>query len=777
MATAWAQRYRAARPALLAAALFAALMLTCCGGASANPELKVPKVLWAQRRTLLYLRVVIPGLQRDSLSVTVNDTHVSVAGTSSEDGAAYGLTAHLFRKLEPAGSSWEVNDLGEVQLILQKFWEWRYWPRLLHTYNPKSAVQQNLQVDWKRWKPEFDDNTNDEDEDQMMPGEDSDWLDDEVALRKEASFVTEDFNREHMPLLNDSSFRPFLEMKDRPQQLSVVLFFERSYNKKSNANQQLLRLFAATSTVVNKKVQVGAVDAKASSKLMRKLRLTQFPTAKLFFPNGDMFEFNPAEVKSVKGFAMFLFRQLNPAWVDIDGVEMFRRVFEQAPRVVLGLFDEAEESPTERVADVVAKTYRAVPDPPPVVFSRLNASLLPAIYEASEEHTTVADILERISMRELLTEGWRGLVMVKEGQQPIKYAGPVKKDPMISWVYTKHFNALEEITRSNFNEFRRRNLPVMYILLDDDQEAQAQTLRDVMPLAQEFENRVSFVYTRVSDAGDLMDHLRCEYEGATFAVMEDFVEEYRYCADATPAKPLTVGRLRRLAEGVLANTVRPDKVTSQRIPAEKDNLGPVYDVVADNLIETVMDPTHDVVVHFYAEFDDKWDDDEFELAKLGEATEDVPQLKVTRMNGILNEKPPEFPEIGYIPCTWLFPMGSKHSPVYFNKTMGGFSAHRLLDWLKREASVTIDVPQLPNPFEMGNLAQPAATEAELPADGSGEAADPEAPTADAPKAKAGRDKAQSAKRPKSKEKAKLDDVMKELNEMRKEIKGGKKDEL
>lgn len=108
MATAWAQRYRAARPALLAAALFAALMLTCCGGASANPELKcasipilprsrlaglicrprriarrtrpteklalprrrVPKVLWAQRRTLLYLRVVIPGLQRDSLSVT-----------------------------------------------------------------------------------------------------------------------------------------------------------------------------------------------------------------------------------------------------------------------------------------------------------------------------------------------------------------------------------------------------------------------------------------------------------------------------------------------------------------------------------------------------------------------------------------------------------------------------------------------------------------------------------------------------------------------------------
>lgn len=42
-------------------------------------------------------------------------------------------------------------------------------------------------------------------------------------------------------------------------------------------------------------------------------------------------------------------------------------------------------------------------------------------------------------------------------------------------------------------------------------------------------------------------------------------------------------------------------MTSQPIPSEKENLGPVFDVVADNLIETVMDPTHDVVVHFYAE--------------------------------------------------------------------------------------------------------------------------------------------------------------------------------
>ena len=58
-----------------------------------------------------------------------------MSGTSTGDAAAYAISAQLFRKIEPAGSTWEVNDLGEIQFMLQKFWEWRYWPRLLHTYN------------------------------------------------------------------------------------------------------------------------------------------------------------------------------------------------------------------------------------------------------------------------------------------------------------------------------------------------------------------------------------------------------------------------------------------------------------------------------------------------------------------------------------------------------------------------------------------------------------------------------------------------------------------
>mmetsp|Transcript_39637 Transcript_39637/g.94097 ORF Transcript_39637/g.94097 Transcript_39637/m.94097 type:complete len:593 (-) Transcript_39637:1160-2938(-) len=489
-----------------------------------------PRILWAQRRHLLYLRVVIPELVPSSLQVWLNDTHVSVSGESADGPAQYAVQARLFRKIEPAGSSWEANNLGEIQFILQKFWEWRYWPRLLHTYDPDSEIQQSIQVDWKRWKPEFDDNTNEEDEDLMAPGEDSDWLDDEVAVKKPANFVDESFNRTHLALLDDDrSLRSFLQLEVGQQQLATVLFFERSYSKRSTLHRQLFRLFAATANIVHKKVAVGSVDAKASSKLMRKMRLTAFPAAKLFFPNGDMFDFNPSELKNVKGFATFLFRQLNPAWITIKDTDMLVRVFLRMPRVLLGIFDDEERIKAEDIADVVAKTYRAMPEPPPVLFARLSTTLLPDIFNASVGNSTVAGIMERIGMEGLVSEGFRGVVLVKEFEEPQKYTGPMKKDALTGWVYARHFNALEQITPNNFNEFRRRKIPVLYILLDDEVSAHEGILDWIRPLAKEYYGRISFVYTRVSGSGDLMDHLRCEYQGVTFAVMEDFVDVRLIC--------------------------------------------------------------------------------------------------------------------------------------------------------------------------------------------------------------------------------------------------------
>eukprot|EP00951_Prasinocladus_malaysianus_P005580 scaffold39439_cov47-Prasinocladus_malaysianus.AAC.1 len=71
----------------------------------------------------------------------------------------------------------------------------------------------------------------------------------------------------------------------------------------------------------------------------------------------------------------------------------------------------------------------------------------------------------RIQIRGLTIEGFRGVVMVKSHEEPIKYEGPLQKNAMVSWVYTKHFNDLEEITPKNFNEFRRRQVDTFVAFL------------------------------------------------------------------------------------------------------------------------------------------------------------------------------------------------------------------------------------------------------------------------------------------------------------------------
>jgi hypothetical protein len=59
----------------------------------------------------------------------------------------------------------------------------------------------------------------------------------------------------------------------------------------------------------------------------------------------------------------------------------------------------------------------------------------------------------------------------------------------------------------------------------------------------------------------------------------------------------------QLVQGYLEQTIDPDKVKSEPIP--KKNPGPVFTAVADNLMETVMQPDVDVVIHFYSRADDR----------------------------------------------------------------------------------------------------------------------------------------------------------------------------
>ena len=197
--------------ALVAARLGLLLLLAAGGGA-----VSVPKTLWAQRTHLLYLRVVTPGLLRESVRVDVNDTHVGLAGKSAE-GEDYGVTLHMFRRIESRQVTWDVAS-GHVSFVVHKKWHWIYWPRLLR--DPKDKTRAYVGIDWKRWKIESED----EDADTLMgPGQDEDWLDEDLAQKKAARFPFEEKPDTHLPLLNETSFVEFVGKHD----MSAVLFFDR----------------------------------------------------------------------------------------------------------------------------------------------------------------------------------------------------------------------------------------------------------------------------------------------------------------------------------------------------------------------------------------------------------------------------------------------------------------------------------------------------------------------------------------------------------------------
>ena len=146
---------------------------------------------------------------------------------------------------------------------------------------------------------------------------------------------------------------------------------------------------------------------------------------------------------------------------------------------------------------------------------------------------------------------------------------------------------------------------------------------------------------------------------------------------------LTVDRVRAVLDGFLHNYAEldPDRIKSEPEP-EADGSA-LKKVVGSTLLEFVLDASKDVIIHFFAHFDRKWEGDRLELEKLAEELDGAEGVAVGKIDGMKNEKPKSFPEIGYFPCTWMFPKGRKMDPVPFNATRG-FTKDRLLTFAVRQ---------------------------------------------------------------------------------------------
>ncbi|QDZ24310.1 protein disulfide isomerase [Chloropicon primus] len=612
-----------------------------------------------------------------------------------------------------------------------------YWPRLLR--DPKDPLRSKVGVDWKRWK--------DEDEDENGPPRpllDSEWLDDDLTVTKVASFPEEEYDDSLVPLLDAGTLAPYLERAN----LTLVLCFERA--ERCKGCRQLAKLLAHVASQVNeenKQLSVGRVDGIASFEVMKRLHVTSFPQLKLFFRDGDVVTVDAPSVRSSRQLQHYLVEQLQPAWLDVDGgAEALEDVLTRMERVALFVVPEDSEGSdearrakaAERAFEGAAKKFRAMlVKHTSMVFVKTTEATVLALLKEEEKKKKSNNNSSNSNLDDEANSNVSGLVSsssssssstgitllaLKAGEEPLRYPEPLRRHhknknknkktlssssswkakAVFHWLRKAQFKVLEQVTPNNFPEFRRKGNPMLYILLAGNDTSHHEEILDVVrPVAKANAKRLTFVYTHVSSnntaAMDLLSHLRCDFDGeTTFAVLEDFREEYRYCIEASSDRPLTFGRIERLVEGFVGRdkTVlgSPDKLRSEPVPSRESNVGPVYDVVGENLMEVVLDPTKDVVIHFYSPMDDKWDYDETELKNAAEVLEGTESVLIGKIDGFKNEKPREFPDIGYFPCTYLFPSSNKMMPIEFNKTQG-FLKDRLLEWIGDHASKPEDLPE------------------------------------------------------------------------------------
>lgn len=633
-----------------------------------------PRILWAQRDSMLYVKLVTPEVIENSIEVGLNDTHLNFTANSFEK--QWEVSIPFFRRLEADLCNWEAGR-GHVQFILTKKWVWRYWPRLQRDVKGSGELWPHIGVDWKRWKAEDESKA----EQNSVPEED-DWLDEDYALTKKAHFPFEEYPDDYMPLLNRSSLQPWLE----GQKVGVVLFFSRE----SRVNMLAHALFASVSKMLHDmEIPLGRVDKGVDTDLMKMLHITNFPSAQIFLATGETFLFDTSKFKRGRELVNFLYRQMQPEFTALENYTELDAFMKNHSRVALGVFDESGPRPkavAKKAAsfDHTTRGFRARVDMVPLAFARVNMSLW-----SMEDRAAIADRYKK-------SLPFTGYVMEKTGEDTQFFKGKWKQNIMAGWTYNAQFNLLELITPGNFDEFRNRRLPITYLLMDDDHVYNKQLLDEVKTFAKSYYNKMTFVYTPMSgpSAQDLRTHLRCEYNGATSAVIEDHINEYMYCATTEYGKPITFERVEKLVNSYMTKSINPDKVRSEQVPLPFHNPGPLYKVVSDNMFEVAMAANRDVVLHFYTDTDELYEDRLHELEKFAELAEDAKHIYVGKIDGFKNEKPQDFPDLGYFPCTWMFPMYDKYSPRHFNSS-AGFTAERLLRWVHQTASFPLPEHAIP----------------------------------------------------------------------------------
>lgn len=110
---------------------------------------KVPRVLWAQRKDIIYLTFEVVEAQKETLDV--NATSVRFSALQGSSGDKYAVEFDLYAEVDPAETKKNKTD-RKYSVVLKKADEDKpFWPRLV-----KSGKPHFVHTDFALWKEEDD---------------------------------------------------------------------------------------------------------------------------------------------------------------------------------------------------------------------------------------------------------------------------------------------------------------------------------------------------------------------------------------------------------------------------------------------------------------------------------------------------------------------------------------------------------------------------------------------------------------------------------------------
>lgn len=122
-------------------------------------DVRIPRVLWAQRKDILFVTLEVVEAQGQSLNVT--DKSLNFSATEGDTGTRYAVNFEFYEAVDPTDLKESKTDRSITLVIKKADVEQSYWPRLVKVGKPHF-----VHTDFGRWKDEDDE---DDDASHGMP--------------------------------------------------------------------------------------------------------------------------------------------------------------------------------------------------------------------------------------------------------------------------------------------------------------------------------------------------------------------------------------------------------------------------------------------------------------------------------------------------------------------------------------------------------------------------------------------------------------------------------